>query len=133
MPRRSTPHLDGTKKYLQNCSFELLCAHWFVKAGWQVFTPLFDHGHQTDLLVSDGPHYFRIQVKTTESGSDDLEVENKWLGSDVHYVALFAKNSSWGIVFRAFSGERLKVSETGGLKFDLKSKGSFMKAFHALV
>jgi len=131
MPKRLTPHQNGTKKYLQNCSFELLCAHWFVKAGWQVFTPLFDHGHLTVLLVSDGPHYFRIQVKTTESGSDDLEIENRWSGSDVHYVALFAKNSSWGIIFPAFGGEKLKVSETGGIKFQLKA-GSFMKAFHAL-
>ncbi len=131
MPKRSTAHAEGTRRYLENCSFELLCAHWFVKADWQVFTPLFDHGHKTDLLVSDGPRYFRIQVKTTESGSDDLEVDNHWSGSDVHYVALFAKNSSWGIVFRAFTEKKRKVSEIGGAKFQLKN-GSFMKAFHSL-
>lgn len=131
MPKRSRPHAPGTKKYLKNCSFELLCAHWFVRAGWQVFTPLFDHGHQTDLLVSDGPKYYRIQVKTVEAGSDDLKIANRWSGSDVHYVALFAKNSSWGILFPAFAEKTRKVRETGGVKFQLKPS-SFMAAFHSL-
>ena len=132
MPKRSTPHLPGTRKYLRNCSFELLCAHWLVRAGWQVFTPLFDHGHQTDLLVSDGPKYFRIQVKTVEAGSDDLIVDNKWSGSDVHYVAVFARNSSWGIIFPAFAEKRRNLKDTGGAKFEIKP-ASFMKAFHELA
>jgi hypothetical protein len=131
MPKRSTPHKAGTKKYLQNCSFELLCAHWFVKAGWQVFTPLFDHGHQTDLLVSDGPNYFRIQVKTVEMGSTKLELENKWSGSNVHYVAVFAKNSTWGTIFPAFVEKKRKLKDTGGHQFAL-NRASFMKAFHSL-
>jgi hypothetical protein len=131
MPKRSTPHHAGTKKYLENCSFELLCAHWFAKAGWHVFTPLFDHGHHTDLMISDGPKCYRVQVKTVESGSDDLELENRWNGSDVHYVAVFAKNSSWGIMFPAFKEQRRKVKDTAGIKFQLKHT-SFMKAFHAL-
>ena len=132
MPKRATPHHAGTKKYLENCSFEPLCAHWFAKAGWQVFTPLFDHGHCTDLLVSDGPNCYRVQVKTVEAGSDHLEIDNRWTGSDVHYVAVFAKNSSWGIVFPAFSDARRKLKDTGGIKFQLKP-GSFMKAFHGLA
>jgi hypothetical protein len=131
MPKRTTPHQVGTKKYLENCSFEPLCAHWFAKAGWQVFTPLFDHGHHTDLLVSDGPKYYRIQVKTVEDGSDDFELVNRWGDSDVHYVAVFAKNSSWGIVFPAFAEKHRKLKDTGGQKFELKQR-SFMKAFHSL-
>jgi hypothetical protein len=131
MPKRSTRHVPGTRQYLQNCSFELLCAHWFVKTGWQVFTPLFDHGHQTDLLVSDGPHYYRIQVKTVEAKSDDTVLENRWAGSDVHYVAVFVRNSSWGSIFRAFAEERRTLKETGGRKFGL-TRGAFMKAFHSL-
>ena len=112
--------------------FELLCAHWFVKADWQVFTPLFDHGHNTDLLVSDGPHYFRIQVKTVDASSEDLELENRWSGSNVHYVAVFARNSSWGIVFPAFSEAKRKLKDVGGAKFQLNRASSFMKAFHSL-
>ncbi len=131
MPTRSTKHEEGTKKYLENCSFEPLCAHWFAKTGWQVFTPLFDHGHHTDLLVSDGPRYYRIQVKTVETGSDDFDLQNKWAGSDVHYVAVFAKTSSWGIVFPAFKEKHRKLKDTGGQKFEFKRR-SFMKAFHSL-
>jgi hypothetical protein len=131
MPKRSTPHNADWRKYLENCSFELLCAHWFVKANWQVFKPLFDHGHKTDLLVSDGPNYFRVQVKTVEAGSDDLELKNGWAGSDVNYVAVFAKNSSWGIIFPAFTGKKRKLKNTGGAKFEW-TPASFMKAFHSL-
>jgi hypothetical protein len=131
MPKRSTPHIDGTRKYLQNCSFELLCAHWFVKTGWQVFTPHFDHGHRTDLLVSDGPHYYRIQVKTVEE-SEDTVVENRWSGSHVHYVALFVRNSSWGTIFPAFTEAKRNLKDVGGAKFAPLTRAAFMKAFHGL-
>jgi hypothetical protein len=38
-----------------------------MEDGWQVFVPLLDHGHKTDLLVSDEPNYYRIQIKTIEA------------------------------------------------------------------
>lgn len=132
MPKRTTPHVAGTRQYYQNCSFELLCAHWFAKTGWQVFTPIFDHGHQTDLIVSDGPEYFRIQVKTVDASSKELEIENKWKGSNVHYVALFARNSSWGSIFPAFAEDKRKLKDSGGSRFQL-THASFMKAFHSLA
>ena len=131
MPKRETPHKRGTKQFHQNASFEVLVAHWFVQADWQVFTPLFDHGHQTDLLVSDGPNYYRIQVKTVESTSDDLELENRWEDSDVDYVVVFARNSNWGVVLPAFTEKKLKLKDTQGVKFERK-RASFMKAFHSL-
>jgi len=131
VPLRRTPHKPGTKKYLQNCSYELQCACWFSQAGWQVFTPLFDHGHKTDLLVSDGENNYRIQVKTAENASDGLEIANQWNGSRVDYVALFAKNSSWGTIFPAFVENKRKLKNVDGCKFKL-SKASFMKAFHSL-
>lgn len=131
MPKRSTPHQTGTLKYLQNCSFELQCACWFAQAGWQVFTPCFDHGHKTDLLISDGPKYYRIQVKTAEQASSDLDVRNEWKNSDVDYVALFAKNSPWGVIFPAFQENHRKLKDIGGERFEPK-RASFMKAFHSL-
>jgi hypothetical protein len=131
MPKRSTAHKDGTKQYLQNCSFELLCAHWFVKAGWEVFTPLFDHGHKTDLLVSDGPKYYRVQVKTVEAESEDTVLENRWSGSQVHYVAVFVRHSSRGTIFPAFTDAKRKLKDAGGEKFAL-TRAAFMKAFHSL-
>jgi len=96
-----------------------------------VFTPLFDHGHKTDLLVSDGENNYRIQVKTAENASDGLEIANQWNGSRVDYVALFAKNSSWGTIFPAFVENKRKLKNVDGCKFKL-SKASFMKAFHSL-
>jgi hypothetical protein len=96
-----------------------------------VFTPLFDHGHKTDLLISDGEYSYRIQVKTAENASDGLEISNQWNGSKVDYVALFAKNSSWGIIFPAFSEKKRRLKDTDGCRFKLQ-KGSFMKAFHSL-
>jgi hypothetical protein len=38
-----------------------------MQDGWQVFSPILDHGHQTDLLISDGPNYYRMQIKTVEA------------------------------------------------------------------
>jgi hypothetical protein len=116
---------------LENCSYELQCACWFSQAGWQVFTPLFDHGHKTDLLISDGEYSYRIQVKTAENASDGLEIPNQWNGSKINYVALFAKNSTWGMIFPAFSEAKRSLKDVGGCKFELR-KASFMKAFHSL-
>ena len=131
MPKRSTPHKAGQKQFHQNASYEVLVSAWFVQADWQVFTPLFDHGHQTDLLVSDGPNYYRIQVKTLESGADDIELENRWENSDVNYVVVFARNSNWGVVFPAFAEKKRKLKDLDGEKFERK-RTAFMKAFHKL-
>ncbi len=68
---------------------------------------------------------------TVEAGSDELTLDNKWKGSDVHYVALFAKNSSWGWLFPAFGENRRKLKDVGGSRFQL-NHDSFMKAFHSL-
>lgn len=53
-------------KYQRNVSFEDQVGSWLLKSGWQVFYPKSDHGHKTDLLVSNGPNFYRIQVKTLE-------------------------------------------------------------------
>lgn len=103
MPRRTTHTRPGTAQSLKNHSFEMLVATWFMQAGWQVFVPLLDHGHCTDLLISDGPHYYRLQVKTIEAQKEDIEIHNKWSHSNVQFVALFAKNSNRGYVMPAFA------------------------------
>lgn len=102
-----------------------------MQAGWQVFLPLLDHGHKTDLLVSDGPNYYRIQVKTIEAQDPHFEVENKWKGSNVHYVAYFAKNSNWGFIIPAFSTLRKRLDAAGGQRFQ-QNRDSFLKAFRRL-
>lgn len=66
MPRRMTATKGGTHKALKNSSFESLVVSWLMQDGWQVFTPVLDNVHQTDILISDGPNYHRVQVKTVE-------------------------------------------------------------------
>ncbi|MCP5347253.1 MAG: hypothetical protein H7A04_10400 [Pseudomonadales bacterium] len=131
MPRRMTATKDGTRKAMKNVSFESQVAGWLMQDGWQVFTPLLDNGHSTDLLVSDGPHYYRIQVKTVEATGDNHYIENKWKESYLDVVVVFARNSNWGYVMPAFTNNRRKLNFEGHQKF-INSKNEFLKAFHKL-
>lgn len=45
-----------------------------MQDGWQVYTPMLDHGHKTDLLVTDGERHYPIQVKAIEA-----QDEARWL------------------------------------------------------
>lgn len=67
MSRRLTQITDAMKQVLLNTSFENLVITWLMQDGWQVFTPVLDHGHKTDVLISDGQQYFRIQIKTVDA------------------------------------------------------------------
>lgn len=102
-----------------------------MHGGWQVFTPLLDHGHKTDLLISDGPSYYRIQVKTLAKANEKAEVQNQWKGASIDYVAYFAKSSNWGYVIPAFTAHKKRLNAAGGQRFQ-QSKNAFLKAFHAL-
>ena len=116
---------------MRNCSFESLSATWLLQAGWQVFLPLLDHGHKTDLLVSDGPKYYRLQVKTIEAQDEHTEVDNRWKGSNVQYVVYFARASNWGYIIPAFTTNRKRLDCAGGQRFQ-QTRDSFLKAFHAV-
>lgn len=70
MPRRLTQTKVGTHQALKNTSYESTVVSWLMHDGWQVFLPILDNGHQTDILISDGPNYYRIQVKTVEASGD---------------------------------------------------------------
>jgi hypothetical protein len=78
--------------------------------GWQVFLPILDHGHQTDLVISDGPNFFRIQVKTVKPTGEDHSLQNSWKDSDVDVAVVFARNSNWGVVGPAFESNRRRLS-----------------------
>jgi len=116
---------------MTNCAYETLCATWFMQGGWQVFMPLLDHGHKTDILISDGERYYRIQVKTLANASEKVELTNLWKGVKIDYVVYFAKNSTWGYVIPAFTTNNKKLTAAEGQKFQQNQK-SFMKAFHKL-
>lgn len=129
MPKKAIGPTSGAAAVMVNCSFEMQCATWLMQDGWQVFTPLLDHGHKVDLLVSDGKEYYPIQVKTIESVEERIEIDNKWKGSAVRLVIFFAKNSNWGYVIPAFQTNRKKLDKADGEKFQ-QTKNSFLRAFH---
>ena len=131
MPRRMTATKNGTHQVLKNSSFESMVVSWLMQDGWQVFIPILDNGHQTDILISDGPNYHRIQVKTVEASGDDHVVENRWKDSNVDVVIFFARNSNWGYVTPAFTQKKRKLSTEGHQKF-IQNKNEFLKAFHKL-
>ena len=131
MPRRMTATKEGTHQALKNTSYESVVISWLMQDGWQVFTPVLDNGHQTDILISDGPHYHRIQVKTVEASGEDHTIENRWKDSNVDVVIFFARNSNWGYVMPAFSQNQRKLNSEGHQRFN-ENKNEFLKAFHKL-
>lgn len=131
MPRRLTHTKPGTAQALKNSSFESLVVSWLMQDGWQVFIPILDNAHRTDLLISDGPHYYRIQVKTIEASSEGQFVSNRWADSDLDCVIFFARNSNWGYLMPAFSQKRRRLNAKGHIKFH-QTKAQFLKAFHRL-
>jgi len=131
MPRRMTATKDGTHQALKNTSYESIVISWLMQDGWQVFTPVLDNGHQTDILISDGLNYHRIQVKTVEASGEDHVIENRWKDSNVNVVVFFARNSNWGYVMPAFTQNKRKLNADGHQRFN-ENKNDFLKAFHKL-
>ena len=130
MPRRRTSTKAGTAQVLRNSSFESLVVSWLMQDGWQVFIPIVDHAHRTDILISDGPNYYRVQVKTIDAASESHVIENRWADSEIECVICFARNSNWGYVMPAFSQKRKKLNAEGHFRFQ-QNKTQFLKAFHA--
>ena len=130
MPSRTTQTLSGTHQALKNTSFEITVASWLMNDGWQVFQPLLDHGHQTDILISDGPNFYRIQVKTVEASGGDHKVPCQW-SNNIDCVVYFARNSNWGYVAPAFESRCRRLNHPEHVRFD-QDKNSFLKAFHKL-
>jgi hypothetical protein len=131
MPTRKTKTEPGTHQALKNTSFESRVVSWLMQDGWQVFLPVLDHGHQTDLLISDGPNYYRIQVKTVEASGENHVVHNQWKDSNVDLVIFFARNSNWGYIAPAFNEEKKPLNADGHRKFEI-NKNSFLKEFHKI-
>lgn len=102
-----------------------------MQDGWQVFLPVLDHRHQTDILISDGPSYFRIQVKTVEARGEDHVVHNAWKGSNVDIVICFARNSNWGVIAPAFSDDSRPLNHETHRRF-AQDRKEFLREFHQL-
>lgn len=129
MPRRSTTLGEAHARLHKNHSFELLVATWLMDGGWQVFTPLLDAAHAVDLIASDGPSSYRLQIKSIESQDEEHLVHNMWKGRHIDFVIYFAQRSNWGYVCPAFTSNRKRLNDPSHKKF-LKNSKSFLEAFH---
>jgi len=116
---------------MKNIAYESRVISWLMQDGWQVFTPVLDHGHQTDILISDGPNYHRIQIKTVAATGDDHVVHSAWEDGGIDVVVYFARNSNWGVIAPAFSDTSRPLNHTDHRKF-LQNKNDFLKEFHQI-
>ena len=132
MPKRTTGLTEQNKRLQKNHAYEFQVATWLMQDGWQVFMPLLDAAHAVDLIVSDGPKTYRLQVKSVASQEEDIYVLNKWKDRHIDYVVYFAQASNWGYVCPAFSTNRKKLNDPGHQKFQQTPK-DFLKAFHTCV
>src|ERR1035441_8051584 len=111
MPYHTTELTDAHARLHKNHSYEFLVATWLMQDGWQVFAPLLDAAHAVDLIVSDGPKSYRIQIKSVESQDESCYVQNVWKGRHIDYVIYFAQRSNWGYVCPAFTTNRKKLDD----------------------
>lgn len=131
MPKLHVLPPEGTMQYQRNVSFEEQVGTWLLKSGWQVFYPKSDHGHKTDLVVSNGPNFYRIQVKTLTKLDCNQVVVNKWQGSLVDYVVYFVHDAGFGYVVRAFENPHMILSRTSHVRFNA-SDADFCRAFQKI-
>lgn len=102
-----------------------------MQDGWQVFLPILDHGHQTDILISDGPNYHRIQVKTFQSTGKVQTVQNAWEGSNVDLVVFLPRNGDWGIIAPAFKEKHRLLHHEEHRRFQ-RNRKDFLRQFHQI-
>lgn len=131
MPVRKTAVKSGERRVMRAVAYESRVVSWLMQDGWQVFLPILDHGHKTDILISDGPNFHRIQIKTVEAQGEGHLVPNLWKDSDCNYVVFFARNSTWGYVAPAFLDKNRPLNHQEHERFEQTQK-SFLKAFHSL-
>ncbi|MFC3151778.1 hypothetical protein ACFOEK_12130 [Litoribrevibacter euphylliae] len=128
MPVQSVKPIPESKKHYKSISYETLCASWLLSAGWEVFMPMIDHGMKTDVLISDGNKFYRIQVKSVESYKEDVRVTSSWEHAEIDYVIYFSRLSNWGFICPPFKGSR-KLNNREHLRFHQESR-NFIKVFN---
>lgn len=99
--------------------------------GWEIYAPMLDYGHKTDLLISDGPNFHRLQIKTFTSTRQNQHIQNCWQGSNVDLLVLFARNGDWGILAPAFKERSRKLLHDTHRKFK-RTRRDFLRHFHQM-
>lgn len=128
MPVRNAEIKQTTLAAHKQLSFENLLAAWLLGGGWEVLIPAIDHGMKTDLVIADDNRFYRIQVKSLQSSSEEITVENKWSGVKIDYVVYFSIEGEWGYITPAFSEDRRALKSPGHIRFH-KHQTNFLKAF----
>ncbi|MDO6677093.1 hypothetical protein [Shewanella sp. 4_MG-2023] len=128
--KNATPPSSAIKHY-KSLSYETLAASWLLNDGWDVFMPMIDHGQKTDIVISDGPYFYRIQIKSVETNDECIEVENKWGDVKIDYVIYFSRVGSWGYITRPFTQKKRRLNAPGHIRFHQHSK-NFVKAFQLI-
>jgi len=128
MPVRNAELASTTLAAHKQLSYENLLAAWLLGDGWEVLIPAIDHGKKTDLVVADDSRYYRIQVKSLQSDSEDAVVENKWRSAKIDYVVYFSIAGEWVYITPAFPEERRPLKSPGHIRFH-KHPTNFLKAF----
>ncbi|MEZ9178201.1 hypothetical protein [Vibrio kanaloae] len=127
MPVKTLHTSSEAKKYYKSISYETLLASWLLQDGWEVFMPMIDHGMKTDVLVSDGNKFYRIQVKSVECFDENTVVTDQWQNTQIDYVIYFSRCSNWGYIAPPFKGKR-RVNHPDHVRFHQHPK-NFLKAF----
>jgi hypothetical protein len=131
MPVKHANRTAPASQHYKNTSFETLAASWFTYDGWEVFVPMIDHDMKTDLLVSDGLNFYRIQIKTVETADESHFVENKWGDAKIDFVIYFSKSANWGFISKPFTKRRQRLNAPDNIKFHQHPK-PFIKAFNLI-
>ncbi|WP_180797727.1 hypothetical protein, partial [Vibrio parahaemolyticus] len=116
MPVRTLHTSSEAKKHYKSISYETLLASWLLQDGWEVFMPMIDHGMKTDVLISDGNKFYRIQVKSVECFDENTVVTDQWQNVQIDYVIYFSRCSNWGYIAPPFRGKR-KVNHPEHVRF----------------
>jgi len=131
MPIKNTTPQSSAIKHYKSLSYETLAASWLLNDGWDVFMPMVDHGQKTDVVISDGSTFYRIQVKSVESSDETTLVENKWKGVNIDYVVYFSRTGNWGYIARPFTQRKKRLNSSDHVRFHQHPK-NFVKAFQRI-
>ncbi|ANQ58808.1 hypothetical protein [Vibrio parahaemolyticus] len=127
MPLKTLHTSSEAKKHYKSVSYETLLASWLLQDGWEVFMPMIDHGMKTDVLISDGSKFYRIQVKSVECFDENTVVTDQWQDAQIDYVIYFSRCANWGYIAPPFNGKR-RVNHIEHVRFHQHPK-NFLKAF----